>query len=584
MCLLDFSTSAQTPPGTDIQSWATANITPMLSFAGMWTPVDTPGGLAGPFWSVVKLGPQQREGAVLGVWGFELPVNPNAPDSPQTRAAILEQYPDGTLEEASQRLLGDPATNGVGSIVVADFNGDRRDDIMLAHHSEYPILWKASTAFMSRPDGSLAKIILPDAVADHDATLFTVNGVNKVIAKSFSTVANRGAGNPLSPGFNVVYTWNGSNFSVKVRGNWPGMSVVAGRFGGGDDTWVVVGDGTFGPGIPGATATTWETLAWKFNNDDPTLPYFALPKPYFNNKPEYAHIPSAFDPNSKTHTPRVLSTDLNQDGLPDIVALSTIWSGGPDSDQKNVYQLLLNHGNMAFTDDTDALAPEFSKESKIDYSTRLVDVDGSGIDTFFIASRTVDLISNDAVKQGQYILVNDGTGRLYAAMHPEFRAMASQIAAFAAPRLPGGMSAPPNMTPQFIPFRTPEGAINFLAVLKLNTGQGPKAFAMVNVPLRIDLRTDFRRDLTIPTRNGSRRIRTFAGNDTIYRALSDPDCTIDGGLGDNVVVYPGPAASWSLTRAGDQVRVRPAAGPGGTDTLTRIQIARFSDRDVNLTQ
>jgi len=64
-----------------------------------------------------------------------------------------------------------------------------------------------------------------------------------------------------------------------------------------------------------------------------------------------------------------------------------------------VFQLLINHGNMVFTDDTDALAPEFNQDSFIDYSVRLADVDGSGIDTMFHSSHPVFY---DAAKQGQY--------------------------------------------------------------------------------------------------------------------------------------------------------------------------------------
>jgi hypothetical protein len=108
-------------------------------------------------------------------------------------------------------------------------------------------------------------------------------------------------------------------------------------------------------------------------------------------------------------------------------------------------------------------------------------------------------------------------------------------------------------------------------------------FAFINVPLGINLATDFRRDLTIATRNGSKRIRTFAGNDTVHRALADPDCNIDGGLGTNTVVYPGKRADWTLAGAGSVVLVRPASGPGGTDSLTRVQIAQFDDQAVDLT-
>ena len=107
-------------------------------------------------------------------------------------------------------------------------------------------------------------------------------------------------------------------------------------------------------------------------------------------------------------------------------------------------------------------------------------------------------------------------------------------------------------------------------------------WGFVTLALNVNLATDFRRNITIDTRNGSKRIRTFAGDDTIKRALSDPDCTIDGGLGLNSVVYPGRRVDWNITKGIKPISVRPVAG-GATDTLTRVQRAVFDDEIVNLT-
>ena len=105
----------------------------------------------------------------------------------------------------------------------------------------------------------------------------------------------------------------------------------------------------------------------------------------------------------------------------------------------------------------------------------------------------------------------------------------------------------------------------------------------VNVALGTSPVTDFRRDLTVTTRNGSRNIRTFAGNDTIHRAASDPDCRIDGGPGVNTVVYPGRRADWVVARAGTRIAVAPVSGGGGTDSLTHVQKAQFDDITLDLT-
>jgi hypothetical protein len=493
-----------------------------------------------------------------------------------TRAIVFEQHADGTLRDATARLFGNPTTYGAGDVLVADFNRDGRDDVLLPAHNESPFFAKPSIAYVSHGDG-LRKLTLPDAVMAHHTSLYTVDGSTRAVARSFGGSGNNGRG----AGYNVVYQWTGSEFSATNVGDVGGMSVVVGNFTNTGDLWIVAGDSSSGIGRSYAVGNPSLNWAYQFNHDNPTLPFVEMPKPYFNDKPEYAEFPSMWDPYSKTHTPRLLTADLNQDGLLDVIALATIWRAGVGF-QRSALQLMLNRGNMLFADDTDALAPEFSKLSKVDYSTKLIDVDGSGIETWLLASVQVPFVADDEAAQGQYIIVNDGTGRLYTAMHDEFRAMRTQVTSFAAARVPGS-SIGPGYTPQFIPYRTPNGAINFLAVMRTFI-DGKNARIFVNVPLQINLTTDFRRDLTIPTRNNSRRIRTFAGNDTIHRAVSDPDCAIDGGLGTNVAVYPGPMANWTVTRTGEQVAVRPAQGAGGTDTLTRIQIARFADGEVDLRQ
>lgn len=572
ICTLEPSRAQTTPlPGTDIRSWATANIASRLSLAGTWTPADGP--LANvSFWNVMRLGAEQREGIVVGAWLFNTDTSVTMPDVTPTRAAVFEQQPDGTLQEATARLFGDPTTYGVGDVIVADFNRDNRDDVLLPSYNESPLLRRPGVAYVSEGDG--LRKFTTNPTAAHHSSLFEFGGSPRAISQSF---VDGGRGTSQA----VVSQWNGSGFTLTNLGDIGGMSIVAGDFTNNGDLHIVTGDSSTGPGRSYSPTNELLPFAYKANNFNVTLPAIPLPRPYFNGKPEYAQFPSGWDPVSKTHSPRLLATDLNHDGLLDVVALATIWRTGRGH-QRGTLQLMLNRGNMQFADDTDALAPEYAKTSKIDYSARLADVDGSGIATWFLAALQVNQVAEDETQQGQYILVNDGTGRLYAAIHDEFRAMRQQVSSFAAARVPNS-SIGSGFTPQYFAYRTPNGGINFLAALRTMI-DGRPARAFVNVALQINLTTDFRRDITIPTRNNSRRIRTFAGNDTIHRAASDPSCSIDGGLGSNVAVYPGPRANWVVTREGGRATVAPAAGTGGTDTLTRIQTARFADGDVDLRQ
>ena len=160
--------------------------------------------------------------------------------------------------------------------------------------------------------------------------------------------------------------------------------------------------------------------------------------------------------------------------------------------------------------------------------------------------------------------------------------MGPQILSYLASKLPAGQGPIPGITPSYYAYRTPAGKINFVALVNgYDAATNGQFFGAVNVPLGIDLATDFRRNLTVLKRNGSKNIRTFAGDDTIYRAPGDPTCRIDGGGGVNTAVYFGKRADWVLARSGSQITVTPV-GSGGVDTLTRIQKARFDDITVEL--
>lgn len=98
---------------------------------------------------------------------------------------------------------------------------------------------------------------------------------------------------------------------------------------------------------------------------------------------------------------------------------------------------------------------------------------------------------------------------------------------------------------------------------------------MVNVPVRLDLSAQYTRAVTITAQNGSRRIRTFAGDDVIH-ASGEGGASIDGGAGFNVVVYPRSRSHYSL-RAFSSDLWSVVTSDGAIDTLTRIQRVDFRD-------
>lgn len=363
-------------PGRDTREVAgAADVLARLSVAGRWYQVPGRPGfpVVGPFWAPVRLGDDRREGLVLGGWSFG---SVNDPQVTKNNAWLLQQDASGALRDASSALLGDPLINGTGSIVVHDFNGDGRDDIVMMAHNEAPFIGMASTAYLSRADGRFTKQILPDTVMDHDAKLLTLDGKKHIVGVSFGGKAADGS--PFVGG-NPIYTWNGQGFVVETSMILGGFSILAGDFNGDGTDWLVAGGRSVSP------TDTWRNYIFRWagpaatNGQTPTV----LPTPYFNGKPEYDAFHSFGDPYSKTHTSRLWLTDFNQDGRPDIIAGQELWD--PTGLHRSVLQMLANQGGLVFKDQTDELHSDYDRRAmSIDYSLRLVDIDASGIDSIIM--------------------------------------------------------------------------------------------------------------------------------------------------------------------------------------------------------
>lgn len=109
------------------------------------------------------------------------------------------------------------------------------------------------------------------------------------------------------------------------------------------------------------------------------------------------------------------------------------------------------------------------------------------------------------------------------------------------------------------------------------------AVALVNVPLGINLFTDFRKNINITNRNGSMRIATFGGDDVINKATGDPSASVDGRGGRDTVVYPKARSAYEIAKtAAGAYTIRDTATGGTTDTVVNIETAQFSDLRVDL--
>ncbi|MBC8442423.1 MAG: hypothetical protein H8D87_22400 [Deltaproteobacteria bacterium] len=284
--------------------------------------------------------------------------------------------------------------------------------------------------------------------------------------------------------------------------------------------------------------------------------------------------------------------DINNDGKTDIVVGAEIWATD-EGLQKTILQLLVNQGNLKFIDETDKLNPQWNQEAYMDYSLRMADVDQSGIKTYFLSQYpNMKLINGDYFaqnsRQGNYILVNDGTGRFHVAMHDEFVKLGDYVNQYLVQQYAGSsvwVGDTNTTTPRFIAYQTPTGSLNFVAVAGVSdkvNGEWISKFALVNVPLSINLKTDFKKNLTITDRNGSHLIRTFAGDDLIYSGNSGGYCTINGGLGINTIIYSGKKGNYTITKSQAGCVIKDNVGTDGVDTLINIQKLQFSDGTIDL--
>jgi len=554
------------------------DVTPLLSIAGVWQDISdqyvtalNPGSLANTFVGNIKL-PNGREGLVITGWSFTGFSTAATSITPVTMA-LLEQQPDGTLKLATSKYISDPQTNGGGSVVIADLNQDGIEDIFLAAHNESPALPASSTAYLSNSNGTFTKLNVGDQVEAHDGELAYVNGTPTVVTGSYYDAPGHG---------DTVVQYNAATgFNVIPNSGVGGSSVSVADFYGDGTYSAVYGDFGSGPNFPLLPDYVLGIYLYRLSNLVPTGQPVNIGNPYFDT-PQYAQYQSFQDPHGKQHTPRVWTEDFNHDGMLDIVAQGTIWTSTIGT-QQTVLQMFQNMGSYQFTDVTDNLDPEYDKGvEEFDYVAQRRDIDNSGINSFLSGAVSY----NVAKPAANYVIVNDGSGRLHVGLHETLNQYGQQIVTWLTANHPPEWYVPPNSElPKLRAYQTPNGRLNFLAIVDAVAINSTftHEYLLVNVPLQLDITTQFTAPITVRDRNGSHLIRTFAGDDTIYSGNNGGYSKVDGGLGTNTVVYAGASQNYSASRNSDgSWTIKDNVGRDGTDTLTRIQRLQFSDLTIRL--
>lgn len=512
------------------------NLNARLSFLGSWTNSTA----VVSFYSQIPLGSSKLNGIVLGGWSYSGWSNTAVHT---VNIGVLDQAPDGTLRLNTAKYIADPTTNGEGSVITTDLNGDGAADIFLAAHNESPLVPTASTVYLSQPDGSLKKVTIPDSIEAHSAILGSFNGVPTITTAGYGPTDPYYQFNPTTQSVDVKF-WGGT-----YSGSLYGSSSVIGDFLGNGKSELIIGDFKTGPGYPFDPNGPTKLVVYRLNGGSLTdTPAFVAPL-YFDQQRYQNKGFTSLNAGGLSHNYRSWTDDFNHDGKLDILLGVGIWSASAGW-QKDKLQMFQNQGALNFTDVTDRLGQAYDENtSYVDYSMQILDIDKSGINSYLMAGDP----NASGSKQSNYLMLNDGTGKLYAALHNEFQAWSV------------------NGANKFIGYQLSSGAINYVA-------QTPKG-DLYNLPLQYVVATDYKQDITVADRNNSTLMRTWAGSDTFTDTNANTaPAHIDGGLGLDTSCYSKPSSSYYVTRNADGSAS--VVGNGISDTLVNIERLQFSDRTV----
>jgi len=475
--------------------------------------------------------PNGREGVIISGWTHQ-----NTADSPNipNGIMILEQDKSGLMKSSASYYIPSDKINGSQSVLIADFNSDGQQDIFLPSFNEAHKRGLNSTLYISNNLGKYDKEILNDHVLAHGASLKYLKGIPTVFLSTYPS--------DIGPyDNNKVYQYISGKMKPigQFNESYGSMSVAIADFNG-DNILDAVSGGTYIYDYNKAFSNDYFTV-------QPKIEPIAKIEPYFSSNELYRNYTSEFG-KGVTHTYRVWAEDFNHDGMMDILSGQSMWSFLSNS-FPSVLQMNMNLGDFAFKDMTDILNPMKLEMEEIDYTMQIRDIDESGINSFLLSSKTITPSRN-----ANYLLLNDGTGRLHVALHDEFIELSKLIMSSLSwngkwlgdhygKYWTGTSWQSATIEKLNIP--------NFLSYLRNNQCINYVAYGYnyyLNIPLNFCAGRDYKKTISIKNRNYSKRIRTFAGNDTIFDFGSNYSASIDGGLGIDTLVYSDVYANYEIKK------------------------------------
>jgi hypothetical protein len=517
---------------------------PTFTNAGSIT--NTPGQVL--FYGSLQVDEAKSPSIVLAGWAFagwdnkvHIPVS----------IKLFSEGADGLMSDVTARFITQPIINGAGAVVIYDFNRDGSDDIFLPAHNESPLVNTSSTAFLSNSSGTFTPISLTDSTASHSGLLGSLNNQPIVVTAGYG-------------GKDPYYQFNVStnSFDVKYWGNTYSGSI----YGSSAITWdmdadgkeeLLIGDFKTGPGYDFSPTKPTKFVVYRLSDGALQSRPSSISDLWFD-QPRYSNQSLVSDFSGLSHNYRVWVDDFNQDSKPDVLLGVGVWTAGPAGWQRSQLQMLQNQGNLSFIDATDRLNTAFDESvSFIDYSMQAIDLDGSGINSYLMGGDP----SADFKNQSNYVLLNDGSGTLHVGLHSEFSEW-SKERGFARPG-------------KYIPYQNKKGGLDFLLI-----GISEDVY---NVEVDYRPAVDFKEDLQIKTRNSSKNLRSWAGDDKVWDVGANGQTSIDFGFGLDYAIYSGQMSEYVISRSGNAVSLvyRGSTNkPSVSDLLINVERASFADRSI----
>jgi hypothetical protein len=295
----------------------------------------------------------------LVIWQIGPPLDPNT-NPPNLQPLRAFRNVNGIMVEATATVLGTVNMIWPRHSYVGDFNGDGKADLLIADTGTdlWPLPGGQTTLLIQSNDGRLldeTAIRLPqhsaythsitagdiDGDGDLDIYMGNTNGGDPAIGPRF--YINNGSGyftddtaripaDISNRDFNQIYLWcllqdvNGDTHPDLVLGGWNGAPINA----------ILVNDGTG----------------------------------HFVRDANYVLPPKLFGANGQTTD--ITSGDFNGDGKPDLIMTTT------DQYTAAGMQILLNHGNGLFTDETATSGIAWTNQDKSVIWSRILDFNGDG--------------------------------------------------------------------------------------------------------------------------------------------------------------------------------------------------------------